>query len=211
MTLPPQPPTAQPGGAPAQPEPPKKSKKTLYIVLGIVALFILLCGGCGAMVLGGANEVAKEVDKAIASAEASPSEEAPAAIVSGLNKPARDGNFQFTVKKVQCGVNKVGDQYLKKTAQGQYCVVTVTVKNVKNEPQTLSDTDQVAYVGTASYHADSEAGMYANNNQTNVLFNEINPGNSVTGKMLFDIPKGKKLTKLELHDSAFSGGVEVNL
>jgi hypothetical protein len=33
----------------------------------------------------------------------------------------------------------------------------------------------------------------------------------VTGTLVFDVPKGTKPSKLELHDSPFSGGVEVQL
>ena len=40
---------------------------------------------------------------------------------------------------------------------------------------------------------------------------DINPGNSVVGTVVFDVPKGTKVTELELHDSAFSGGVKVAL
>ncbi|HEY0359402.1 MAG TPA: DUF4352 domain-containing protein [Mycobacteriales bacterium] len=69
----------------------------------------------------------------------------------------------------------------------------------------------VRYVGATSYDADSEAGMYVNGNENGVLLDNINPGKAVTGKIVFDIPKGAKLTKLELHDSAFSGGVTVTL
>ncbi|WP_203792655.1 DUF4352 domain-containing protein [Actinoplanes couchii] len=57
---------------------------------------------------------------------------------------------------------------------------------------------------------DSSAAIYANEDGQ-VLFEEINPGNSVKGKLVFDIPADKKLTSLELHDSMFSGGVTVAL
>jgi hypothetical protein len=202
------PPTPPPAGMPYQQVPPKKSKKTLIIVLSIIGAFLLLCGGCGVMTMMAADEVVKEVDKAIESAEATPE---PAAVVAGIGKPARDGNFEFTVKGVKCGVGKVGDQYAGKTAQGQFCLVTVAVKNIKSEPQMLSDSEQKAFVGAASYAADTEAALYANGNSNSVFLNNINPGNTVTGKLVFDIPKGAKLTKLELHDSALSGGVQVNL
>jgi hypothetical protein len=33
----------------------------------------------------------------------------------------------------------------------------------------------------------------------------------LTGIVVFDVPKNAKPTKLELHDSAFSGGVDVIL
>ena len=54
------------------------------------------------------------------------------------------------------------------------------------------------------------AAIYANEDQQ-VLFEEINPGNTVKGKLVFDIPKGAKLASLEPHDSMFSGGVTVSL
>jgi len=40
-----------------------------------------------------------------------------------------------------------------------------------------------------------------------------NPGNTVRAVILFDLPKGDRAVKaeLELHDSAFSGGVTVSL
>jgi hypothetical protein len=208
MTMPP-PPQPAPAGPPPYPYPPKKSRTTLYVVLGVVGAFLLLCGGCGVMVMSGADEVAKSVDKAIASPSTTGGK---TATTVGLGKRARDGNFEFTVRKVQCGLARLGTSpYLTKKAQGQFCVVTMTVQNVKSEPQTLFDSNQKAFVGGASYGADSEAGMYINSSENSVWLTDINPGNAVTGKIAFDIPRGAKLTRLELHDSAFSGGVAVTL
>lgn len=59
------------------------------------------------------------------------------------------------------------------------------------------------------FSANSMASMADESSQ--VLWEEINPGNAVKGKVYFDIPKGAKLANLELHDSAFSGGVRVRL
>jgi hypothetical protein len=69
MTQPPTPPP--PGGPYQQPspyqQPPKKSRKTLWIVLGIIfGLMILTCGGC--LVVGGI--FVNEVDKAVEEEEA---------------------------------------------------------------------------------------------------------------------------------------------
>ena len=58
-------------------------------------------------------------------------------------------------------------------------------------------------------YADTEAAIYLKD--SNTLYEEINPGNSLKGTLLFDVPKGIKPAKLELHDSAFSGGVDVRL
>lgn len=128
-----------------------------------------------------------------------------------VGDPVRDGKFEFTVQRVKCGVSKVGTDLLGATAQGQFCLVTVKVKNIAKEPQSFSDSYQKAYAADGTeYTSDSEAGIYANKDAA-TLFNEINPGNGITGVLVYDIPEKAKLAKLELHDSMFSGGVTVQL
>lgn len=73
------------------------------------------------------------------------------------------------------------------------------------------DRNQVGFgANDVKYQPDGTTGIYANEDSQGFL-NEINPGNTATAKIVFDIPKDGKLLKLELHDSAFSGGVEVSL
>jgi len=72
-------------------------------------------------------------------------------------------------------------------------------------------SNQVAYNGAgAKFDADSAASLSANENSQSFL-QQINPGNQITVKVVSDVPKGTQLAKLELHDSAFSGGVDVTL
>ncbi len=105
----------------------------------------------------------------------------------------------------------VGSSGLSKTAQGQYCLVTVSVKNIGDKPQTMFDDNQKGLGSNgAEYSTDSGAGLYANTDNP-VWIGEINPGNQIKGVLVFDVPKDVQLTGLELHDSAFSGGVEVSL
>lgn len=50
------------------------------------------------------------------------------------------------------------------------------------------------------------------NLDTDVAFwDEINPGNTVTMPVVFDMPAGAVPDAIELHDSMFSGGVTVSL
>jgi hypothetical protein len=128
-----------------------------------------------------------------------------------IGQPARDGKFEFTVKSSKCGVRTVGTSLLGAEAQGQFCLVTVNVKNIGKESQMFDGSSQKAYDAKGTeYSADSTAALYANKNADTFL-NDINPGNQVTGVVVFDIPKNVKITKLELHDSPFSGGVTVAL
>jgi hypothetical protein len=172
--------------------------KTAILALSVTAAVALACGA------GGGD------DNAGSGSTATGGNDQPAEKVAKIGQPARDGKFEFTVQKVKCGVTKVGGDF-GETAQGQFCLVTVKVKNIGKEAQLLSDSNQKAYGADGTvYSTDTAAGISANENAATFL-NEINPGNQVTGVLVFDIPKNVKLTKLELHDSAFSGGVAVQL
>jgi hypothetical protein len=133
---------------------------------------------------------------------------APAA---GIGTAVRDGKFEFTVQKVQCGVPSVGSDAVGKKAQGQFCLVTVVVRNIGDKAQTFSDSSQKAFgADGVEYSADTAAGLYANQDAAAFL-TEINPGNQVTGVLVYDIPAAATLARLELHDSPFSGGITVSL
>ncbi len=147
------------------------------------------------------------------SAPAAPKSTAPAAppapAAPGLNASVRDGKFEFVVTKVDCGKSQVGSNPLVKKAQGQFCLVSLTVKNVANESQYLDGGSQMAMDAQGrKFSADSTAGIYLGD-QGNTFLTPINPGNSVQGQVVFDIPKDAKIVKIELHDSPFSQGVAV--
>ncbi|MFG3604344.1 DUF4352 domain-containing protein [Micromonospora chersina] len=174
----------------------RKTTTLALIATGLVAL------GCGA---GSTDEGTSSKSDGGAKGEDKPAKTAK------IGQPARDGKFEFTVKSSKCGVAKVGTSMIGDKAQGQFCLITVNVKNIGKEAQTLDGSSQKALAADGTeYSSDTEAGLYANK-EASTFFEEINPGNQVTGVFVFDIPKNVKLTKLELHDSMFSGGVTVSL
>ena len=143
-------------------------------------------------------------------AAAAPSPAAPVEPAVGVNTPVRDGKFEFTVTQVEKGVPSVGDKYLNAKAQGQFVLVHVTVTNIGKEPAYLLDGNQkVTDAQGRQFSADSSAAIYLKDNS--VLFKEINPGNSVKGTLVYDMPKDASPAAIELHDSMFSGGAKVNL
>jgi hypothetical protein len=171
-------------------------RKTTIFGLLVAAAVALGCGaGAADTGSGDSGTAAKGEDK-------------PAAKVG---EAARDGKFEFTVKSSKCGVAKIGTDMVGQKAQGQFCLITVNVKNIGKEAQMFSDSSQKAYAADGTeYSADTGAAIYANKNAETFL-NDINPGNQVSGVLVFDIPAKVALTKLELHDSPFSGGVTVAL
>jgi len=187
--------------------PPKKKSKALLIIGIVAAVLLVLCGGvaaCIAVVGNAVNEAANDTG-------ANNPGGGDGATTVGLNQPARDGKFEFTVTKVECGIPQVGSEFLNEKAQGQFCLVHVGVKNIGNEARMFTSSNQHAYNAAGQkYDADTGAAIYLEEDSSAFL-EDINPGNSVKGVVVFDIPKGAKIVKLELHDSALSGGVIVNV
>ena len=82
-------------------------------------------------------------------------------------------------------------------AEGQFCAVQLTVENIGDEPQSMFADNQYAFDAKGrKFSANSMASMADESSQ--VLWEETNPGTAVKGKVYFDVPKGAKLSSLEL-------------
>ncbi|MET8267172.1 DUF4352 domain-containing protein [Micromonospora arida] len=184
----------------------RKTTTLALLATGLIAL------GCGSGAADKASDSSSDSKASSSSGDegGAKAEEKPAKTAK-IGQPARDGKFEFTVKSSKCGVAKIGSDMLGQKAQGQFCLVTLNVKNIGKEAQMFDGSSQKAYAADGTeYSADTGAAIYANKNAETFL-NDINPGNQVNGVVVFDIPKNVKITKLELHDSMFSGGVDVAL
>src|SRR6266498_2774120 len=116
----------------------------------------------------------------------------------GIGSKVRDGKFQFTITRVSHRAS-VGNTTLGlgTKAQGRFTELHLKVTNIGSESQTLDDSSQYVFDANGrKFSADSSADI------------EVN---SVRALILFDLPKGDKAVKAELHDSPFSGGVTVRL
>lgn len=128
---------------------------------------------------------------------------------AAIGDSVRDGKFEFTVLSVKTGVKSIGAEFMREKPQGQFVLVKVKVENIGDEAQYLSASDQYLFDAAGRKHsADDDVWLVMDDNP---LLEQINPGNEVTGTVVFDIPVKAKPERLELHDSMFSGGVEVAL
>ncbi len=129
----------------------------------------------------------------------------------GLHSPVRDGRFEFVVTGFSCGHATVGRSFVTRSAQGQFCLATLSITNVGTGARTFAEGFQKAFGPDGTeYGTDPAAGVIENSGGTTV-WTTVNPGNSLTGTIVFDIPKAASIVKLELHDSPLSGGVTVTL
>jgi hypothetical protein len=220
-----------PGPAQWTPPPPAPKKRWVApVFIGVAVVVGLCCGGSviaaalsdpqtpavaqpaapsqGAPDQGAPDQGAPAKEAPVQQAAAS---QAPAeAAAPGLKQPVRDGKFEFVVSKVECGAKTLGEAPFASEAQGEYCVVSLTVKNIGNEAQMFSGSNQIAYnAQDQKFTSDGGATLFLAD--TNSFLEDINPGNAVDGVVVFDVAPGTTLTRLELHDSFWSGGVEVGI
>ncbi|MGY1632249.1 DUF4352 domain-containing protein [Geodermatophilus sp. SYSU D01186] len=214
--------THAPVGPPQMPEPaPAKKpfyKKAWFLILAVIVVIVIATqagGGDSATTdssATGAAGASAAADAPVDTPAEAPAD-APADTASdapGIGQPAADGDFNFVVNGIDCSATEIGDQYLSTTAQGQFCIVDLTISNIGDEAQSFfGDNATLFNAQGQEFSADSEAAIYLENSSS--LYEEINPGNTLNSKVVFDVPTGTAPTSIELHDSAFSGGVTVNL
>lgn len=204
----------QSGGFAPAPQP-KKKKKWPWIVGAFVALVVIV-----SVSSGGDNEPTGAADPAPSAPQAdtpvgaAPEVESPTAAeeaAASMNMPVRDGKFEFVVTGVEAGLTSLGDNpFLAEEAQGQFVIVTMTVSNISDAPKGLSPSDQELLDEQGrTFSPDTAAALNLDSDVT--FWDEINPGNTVTMPLVFDMPVGAVPTAVELHDSMFSGGVTVSL
>lgn len=184
------------------------------IIAGVLAIAAIV----GLFLFGAAAETYGHRDAAAVTGKAKealgPKQAAAQPTVSpapGLGQAVRDGKFEFVVSRVDCTTSHVGLEHLGDTADGRFCVVSMSVTNIGDRPQFFLGRFQKAFDAAGTeYGNDDVAGLVANRD-TKTFLNKIEPGERVTGKLVFDVPKKTLLTRMELHDSIFSGGAEIAL
>jgi hypothetical protein len=131
--------------------------------------------------------------------------------VAAIGDTVTDGDFAFAITDIKCGVAHVGTDLLGKDAQGQFCLVSVKVRNDGKEASYMLGDNQYLFDNKdRKFSADTSAMIYLPEKQSPWL-TEINPGNQISGTIVYDVPKDAVIDHIELHDSAYSTGVTVSL
>jgi hypothetical protein len=186
-------------------------------LLIIGAVILALAGGCTACVaIVGLNAASNISSSTSSNSLATPSGSAPetrqpsvAAPTPGINQEARDGKFAFTVVKVRNSKTVSDYPARDKTAQGIYVIVSMTVKNIGGRAQGYYSLNQrLIDIRGSQFSPDDMADIALNGDKDGI---DINPGNQIAVSVAFDVPEGTEPTQVVLHDSAYSGGVKVNL
>ena len=112
----------------------------------------------------------------------------PAPPVSGLGKPVRDGKFEFVVSSWDATTS----------------TAFLTVTNIGDRPQSVAVSAQYL-LDKADRKFEPEFDW-----TSDLALADLNPGQAVSGSLSY-ILSGAVPDRMELHDSIFSGGVDVPL
>lgn len=185
----------------------KRGSNKIAIIIAIPLLIIF-----AALVFGSSDTLENTNIPSNTNEVSQTSENVPEQKIYKTGEPVRDGKFEMTILSISCGETSIGtNQYLKQDAQGEFCQMSMTVKNIGNEPQTFFSSNQYVYNNNDQKFSNDSTAELAIEGNSDTWLQEINPGNSISGIVVYDVPKGTILTKAELHDSAYSNGVDVKL
>lgn len=182
-----------------------KEKTRKWLVGAIAAITVLVVAGCGesstpTSATTSSNQPSGETQEA-----AKPSEEQKP-VAFKLNQEAKAGNLSYVVTQAK-KTKTVGNEFLNKKTEEQFVMVKVKVKNNDKESRTI-DTNlfKIKDNQGREFSADVEADIYVNNNSSFFL-EQVNPGTSRTGYIVFEIPKDAKGLTLEVSSGlGWSGG-----
>lgn len=235
----PVPPGQQPWGAGPQPGPhglglhpgsphpaPPKRKSILkrwWFWVGVVVLLVIIgsCAGGGEQPASDTGQdstaeqdagqqapAEEEGSDEDAPAEDEAAAEAPEENSAGIGEAVASGDFEVTVTDVESGVASVGDDMFGAEAQGQFVVVSMEVTNVGDSPVMFLSSDiELSDAEGRTYAADEVSAMYVED--SNSFLEEINPGNTVDGVVLFDVPEEVEPDTLVFRGGLFDDPIEI--
>lgn len=104
-----------------------------------------------------------------------------------IGEPVRVGDVEYVVNSRNV-TDKVGGDYINKTANGVYLIVNVTVKNLGDDSLSVNNNFFKLLKDNKEYESDGSAGVYANKD-SKFFLSKINPESELTGNVVFDVTK----------------------
>jgi hypothetical protein len=180
-------------------------KKKRFIIP--IALIVLI--GIGAAVGGGTETGGPEVVGGDATSEGDASSGDDSNKAGSKSNPVTVGQTvelegtRYTVEKARTAPT-VGDEFFKERANGVYVIVELTIENKKDETKTFSEEAAKFISADGKKYATDDDGSIAADDP--LILEDMQPDVPKTGKLVYDVPKGKaKGGLLEVSD-LFGGG-----
>lgn len=121
--------------------------------------------------------------------------------------PVSDGDVEFVLRSVRCGLLAVPEETAEYEADGRFCLVMVTARNRGDAVFRLDLGQQRAYQSDGTeFEPDAEVTEAAS---APAFLDDIAPGGSATGALVFDLPVGEKIDEVQLRASETTGGARI--
>jgi hypothetical protein len=137
------------------------------------------------------------------------SQNTAAPVTGTVGQSVKDGDFTFEVKSVKCGLTTYAGSLPTKPLD-EFCAVQMSVLNHGKDAQPFDEAGVQGFIAGRMYEANAKATRVANPN-INAFQRNIKPGSSTQVVVLIDVPAGKKLDTVEVHDSFLSDGTSVSV
>jgi hypothetical protein len=125
--------------------------------------------------------------------------------IARIGDTVRSGALEFVVRDVRCGLKQVGRDSNAQQTAGQFCVVTISVRNLSDLTLSLLQDAQRVIGGNGSEYVMQALATAANEPANANWFTGIGPGALVSGAFVFELPEGVGLAHVVL-----PGGIRVS-
>ncbi len=137
---------------------------------------------------------------------------------SRVGQEVRSGTFSFTVTRVECVGQEVGAPPDTRTAQGRFCPLHMSLRNVGDQPATYVGSTQIVSDASAKRYNPGvmDAGplpppLVTTSGDKEITDVRLNPGSEVDGVLIFDMPVAARPAEFEFHSGPRTIGVKVRL
>jgi hypothetical protein len=180
----------------------------LVLMLVLVYAFVIRDDHKSEIAIGTSTSATTTTTSSQSSATETESETATASPTPPIGPVATEGDFAFSVASTDSGdtVTSPINEYIEKTATGEFIVVYLNVGNTGTGPLTFLSTLQVLNTNTGTFGPDDEASFYLGGGVVT-----INPGEQVETAVAFDVPVGAAPVSILVHGEPGGAGVDLPL
>jgi hypothetical protein len=126
--------------------------------------------------------------------------QSPAPTMAKLNQPVQSGDLSFIATQIT-NAKSLGNDFMKKDAQGTFKIVTLKISNTGKETKTVDSSMIKLKDGqgrTFERSIDGQTAKGLSQGKVDLFLQQIQPSLSVTGDIVFDIPADATNLKLEV-------------
>lgn len=179
-------------------------KKIILGAIGVLVVIVIIAAASG----GGNKQ-----NSSTTSSTQSKEEQKASETVAKVGEAVEDSGLAFTVMGVDTA-SSLGNSYSLRNAQGVFYVVTLKIENKGTETKTV-DSSMITLTDSQRRKFDrpieGQTAKGLSQGKVDLFLQQVQPGLSVTGNIVFDIPKDASGLNLIVKGALFGSGKKIDL